>query len=169
MKECYKLVKKRQKTVNFGHKKSQTSENWIWTIKLVKLLQKASNQIKMLEMVYDPTTTIALKFINLQYNLIISYMKLVIEFVGVDRLEHFWAGRNSRICLDIRGLQTCRSDRYHLTASAMTRVCPSMMDPMLWITSFSRCSMSLLLLLLNDFLKMRIVYFKAESTISGAF
>ena len=41
----------------------------------------------MLEMVYDPTTTIALKFINLQHNLIKSYMKLVIEFVGVDRLE----------------------------------------------------------------------------------
>ena len=41
----------------------------------------------MLEMVYDPTTTTALKFINLQHNLIISYMKLVIKLVGVDGLE----------------------------------------------------------------------------------
>ena len=42
----------------------------------------------MLEMVYDPTSTIALKFVNLLHNFIISYIKLVIEFVGVDGLEH---------------------------------------------------------------------------------
>ena len=40
----------------------------------------------MLEMVYDPGTTIALKSINLQHNLIISYMKLVIELVDIDGL-----------------------------------------------------------------------------------
>ena len=61
------------------------------------------------------------------------------------------------------------SDRYHLTASALTRVCPSMTGLMLWIASFNRCRMSLLLLLLNAFLKVRAVYFKADSTISGAF
>ena len=61
------------------------------------------------------------------------------------------------------------SDRYHLTASALTRVCPSMTGVMLWIASFNRCRMSLLLLLLNAFLKVRAVYFKADSTISGAF
>ena len=61
------------------------------------------------------------------------------------------------------------SDRYHLTASTLTRVCPSMTGLMLWITSFNRCKMSLLLLLLNAFLKVRVVYFKADSTISGAF
>ena len=41
----------------------------------------------MLEMVYDPTATVALKFISLKHNLIICYMKLVIEFVGVDGLN----------------------------------------------------------------------------------
>ena len=56
----------------------------------------------MLEMVYDPTTTTVLKFINLQLNLIISYMKLVIEFVGVDGLEHLWGERNGQIYLDTR-------------------------------------------------------------------
>ena len=56
----------------------------------------------MLEMVSDPTTTITLKFIDLQHNLIISYMKLVIKFVGVDGLEHLWAERNIWICLDAR-------------------------------------------------------------------
>ena len=61
------------------------------------------------------------------------------------------------------------SDRYHLTATALTRVCPSMTGLMLWIASFNRCRMSLLLLLLNAFLKVRVVYFKADSTISGAF
>ena len=42
----------------------------------------------MLEMVYDPTITIALKFINLLHNLVISYVKLVINFVGVSGFEH---------------------------------------------------------------------------------
>ena len=42
----------------------------------------------MLETVYNPTTTIALKFTNLLHNLIISYMKLEIEFAGVSGLEH---------------------------------------------------------------------------------
>ena len=42
----------------------------------------------MLEMVYDPTSNIALKLISLQHNLIISYRKLVIEFVSVNGLEH---------------------------------------------------------------------------------
>ena len=50
-------------------------------------------------MVYDPTTTTALEFINLQQNLIISYMKSVIEFVAVDGLEYLCAERNSWICL----------------------------------------------------------------------
>ena len=61
------------------------------------------------------------------------------------------------------------NDRYHLTAFALTRVCPSMTGLMLWIASFNHYRMSLLLLLLNAFLKVRAVYFKADSTISGAF
>ena len=61
------------------------------------------------------------------------------------------------------------SDRYHLKSSALARVCPSMTGHMLWITSFNRCRTSLLLLVLNIFLKVRAVYFKAEFTISGAF
>ena len=51
-------------------------------------------------MVYDPTTTNTLKFINLQHNLIISYMKLVIEFMCVNGLEHLLAECSIRICLD---------------------------------------------------------------------
>ena len=39
-------------------------------------------------MVYNPATTIVLKFINLQHHLIMSYMKLVIEFVGVNGLKN---------------------------------------------------------------------------------
>ena len=42
----------------------------------------------MLDMVYNPTTTIALKFIDLEHNLVISYIKLVIVFVNVGGLEH---------------------------------------------------------------------------------
>ena len=61
------------------------------------------------------------------------------------------------------------SDRYRSTAFASDGVCPTMTDLMLWITSFNRCSISLLLLLLNDFLKVRAVYFKTDSNISGAF
>ena len=40
---------------------------------------------------------------------------------------------------------------------------------MLWITSFNRCRTSLLLLLLNVFLKVSTVYLKEDSTISGVF
>ena len=54
------------------------------------------------------------------------------------------------------------SNRYHLKASALSRVWPS-------LTSFNRCRMSLVLLLLNAFLKVRAMYFKADSTDSGAF
>ena len=42
----------------------------------------------MLEMAYNATTTISLKFINVQLNVVTSYMKLVIEFVDVTGLEH---------------------------------------------------------------------------------
>ena len=42
----------------------------------------------MLEMVFNPTTNIALKFIDLQHNLVISNMKLAIEFVDANGLEH---------------------------------------------------------------------------------
>ena len=40
---------------------------------------------------------------------------------------------------------------------------------MLWITSFNRCWISLLLLMLNAFLQARVVYFKTDSTILGTF
>ena len=56
----------------------------------------------MLKIVYDPTTPITLKFISQQYNLIISYMKLVTEFVSVDGLEYLSEERNSQICFDSR-------------------------------------------------------------------
>ena len=59
-------------------------------------------------------------------------------------------------------------DRYHLTTSALAQVFPTMTGLMLWITSFNHCRMSLVLLLF-DFLKVRAVYFKTDSTISGAF
>ena len=42
----------------------------------------------MRQMVYDPTTTTELKFMDLQRDLLISYVKLVIEFGSVDGLEH---------------------------------------------------------------------------------
>ena len=61
------------------------------------------------------------------------------------------------------------SDIYHLKVSALARFCPLMTDLMLWITSFNRCKTYLLLLVLNAFLKVRAMYFKADSTISGAF
>ena len=61
------------------------------------------------------------------------------------------------------------SDRYHLTASALAQVCPLMTVLMLWTTSFNRCRASLLSLVLNAFLKVRVVYFKADFTISGTF
>ena len=124
----------------------------------------------MLEMVYNQSTTIALKFINLQHNLIISYMKMVIEFMAVDGLEYLWAER-SRGSLFTPGLVDLQkfilSDRYHLTASALGRVCPWMTGLTLWITSFNCCRTSILLLMLNVFLKVKAVYFKVESTISS--
>ena len=40
----------------------------------------------MMEMVYDPTTTIALKFTDLQHNLVISYVKLAINVNGLEHL-----------------------------------------------------------------------------------
>ena len=120
----------------------------------------------MLEMVYDQTTINAFKFIGLKHNLTISYMKLVIEFLAVDGVEHL----SSIVKTGLVDLQNFMfSDRYHLTISALARVCPSMTSFMLWITSFNRCRMFLLLLLLNALLKARAVYFKADSTISGTF
>ena len=53
------------------------------------------------------------------------------------------------------------SYRYHLTGSALAQVCLSMMGLMLWITSFNHCR-NLLLLVLNDLLNVRAVYFKAD-------
>ena len=61
------------------------------------------------------------------------------------------------------------SGRYYLIASALARVCPSMTSLMLWITSLNRCRTSILLLVLNTFLKVRATYFKVDPTISGAF
>ena len=117
-------------------------------------------------MVYDQTTTIGSKFIDLSHNLVISYVKLVIDFVDSEQ------NVTARSVL-IPGLMDLQkfifNDRYHLRASALAWVFPSMTSLMLWITYFNRCSTSLLLLLLNVFLKVRIVYFKADSTISGAF
>ena len=42
-------------------------------------------------MVYDLTITIAFKFIDLLHNSVISYIKLVMEFVGVN-------GLNAKVC-----------------------------------------------------------------------
>ena len=56
----------------------------------------------MLEMVYNLATTTALKLIDLLNNLVISYVKLVIKFVGANGLENHWAERNSWIRLDAR-------------------------------------------------------------------
>ena len=71
----------------------------------------------MLEMVYNPTAFITLKFINLQHNLIISYMKLVIEFVSGDDLntsEQNVIG-GSVLKAGLVDLQKFMfSDRYHL-------------------------------------------------------
>ena len=92
-------------------------------------------------------------------------------FLGVDWLEHLWAECNRRICLGARACGLAEfmfSDRYHLTFSASATVCPLMTGLMLWITIFSYWRTSLLLLLLNVFLKVRAMYFKADATISGA-
>ena len=90
--------------------------------------------------------------------------------MDVNGIEHLWAECNIRVCLGARG---CAFPQVHvyweipLAASALTQFCPLNMGVMLWITSFSCCRMSLLLLLLNVFLKVRAVYFKADSTVSG--
>ena len=65
----------------------------------------------MLEMIYDPTTTNPLKFIDLLHNLGIPYVKLVIEFVGVNGLEHLQAEPNSGIRL---GARTCGFAEVHV-------------------------------------------------------
>ena len=56
----------------------------------------------MLEMAYNPTTTTALKFLDLLHNLVISCVKLVIEFLGVNGREDLWVKRNSQIRLEAR-------------------------------------------------------------------
>ena len=56
----------------------------------------------MVEMVYDPTTTIVLKCIDLLHDLVKSYVKLAIEFVGANGFEHLWVECNHWICLDAR-------------------------------------------------------------------
>ena len=61
------------------------------------------------------------------------------------------------------------SGRYNLIPSALAGVCPWMAGHMIWITSFNHCRMSLLLLMSNIFLKVRVVYFKENFTISGGF
>ena len=64
-------------------------------------------------MVYDPTTTIALKSINLHHNLIISYMKLN------NSKQNITGG--SVLTARLVVLQKLMfSDRYHVTASALT-------------------------------------------------
>ena len=61
------------------------------------------------------------------------------------------------------------NDRYHLTASALARVCPLITSLIVWITSFNRCRTSLLMLLSNVFLKVRVGYFRENSAISAGF
>ena len=76
----------------------------------------------------------------------------------------------STLSLRLTNLHTFMfSGRYHLTTSAFAWFSPSMMGLMLLITSFNRYRTFLLLLLLNVFVKVRAVYFNADSTISGAF
>ena len=126
----------------------------------------------MLEMVYDQTTTTALKFINIVHNLVISYVKLINQFMGLKGLENLLVEHNSRIRLYawVCGLaEFMFSDRYHLTGSALARVCPLMMVLVLWITYFNHCRTSLLLLLLNIFLKVGAMYFKTDSATSSVF
>lgn len=65
----------------------------------------------MLEIVYDAITTTALIFINLLHNLVIPCVKMVVEFVGVNGLEHLWKERNSRIRL---GARACRLAEVHV-------------------------------------------------------
>ena len=121
-------------------------------------------------MAYNPATTIALKFTNLTHNLVISYVKLITKLVSFDGLgleRNITAG--SLLTSRLVNLQFIFSDRYHLKSSVVAWVCSSMMGLMLGITSFNRWRTSFLLLLLNVFLKVRVMYFKADSTILGAF
>ena len=60
------------------------------------------------------------------------------------------------------------NDRYHLTVSALAQVCPTMNNLMVLTTSFNCCRASLLFLLLIILLKVRAVYFKADSSILGS-
>ena len=60
------------------------------------------------------------------------------------------------------------NDRYHLIVSALAQVCPTVTSFMLWTTSFNCCRTSLLFLLLVILLKVRAVYFKADSSILGS-
>ena len=114
------------------------------------------------DVVYDPTTTIALKSINLHHNLIISYMKLNTSKQNIAAGSVLPAG-----LVVLQKLMF--SDRYHVTASALTWVFSSMTGLMLWITTFNRYRASLLLLVLNALRKVRVAYFKVDYTISGAF
>ena len=124
----------------------------------------------MVEMVYKPTTTIALKFINLLHDLVVSYVKLCLR-VWMDLTtsqQNVTAG--SVLTPGPAKLHKFMfSDRYHLTASTLAWVCAPMTGLMPWITFFDRWRTSILLLPLNVFLKARPVYFKVDSTISGAF
>ena len=56
-----------------------------------------------------------------------------------------------------------------MTASALARICRLMTGLMLWITSFNCYRAPVLLLLSNVFLKVRVVFFKADATILDAF
>ena len=127
----------------------------------------------MLEMVYNPTTTTALKFISLLHNLVISYVKLVIEFVGVNGFLNTSEWNIAARSVLMPGLVDLQKfmflNKYHLTASVLVWVCPSMTGLMLWITSFNRCKTFILMLPLNLFLKVRVAYFKANSITSSAF
>ena len=64
-------------------------------------------------MVYDPTTTIALKSINLHHNLIISYMKL-------NNSKQNMTGGSVLTARLVVLQKLMFSDRYHVTASALT-------------------------------------------------
>ena len=56
-----------------------------------------------------------------------------------------------------------------MTASALARISRLMTGLMLWITSFNCYRAPVLLLLSNVFLKVRVVFFKADATILDAF
>ena len=101
-------------------------------------------------------------------------MKLVIEFVGGSELEHFeWnVTVKSVLASWLMNLQNFMfSDKYHLATSALAHAMGNMgnIGLMLWVTSFNCCRASLLLLLMNLFLKVRNLYLDAGSTIPGAF